>query len=732
MVTTINHTTFWINATLNSYTQVFFSKNKTMAVLLMAVTFLDPVLGISGLLAVILSNLLAWWLGFQEQYIADGSYGFNSLLVGLGLGVYYEPSLPFFILLAIASLITFLLTIAVSGVLAKYGLPYLSIPFLLALWSLLLASRQFEALGISERGVYFLNELYQKGSHWLVNLYHQFNSYPIHESIKIYLKSLGAILFQFNIVSGLAVALGLLIYSRIAFSLSLISFFVAYLFYQFIGADITELSYSYIGFNFILSGIALGGFFLIPSKLSYLWTILLVPTLVVLTASLGNLFSVLQLGIYSLPFNLVVITFLYMVKLRSRPTGLQETTLQLYQPEKNLYEHLVNARRYQNYQAVAIGLPVLGDWKISQGPNGAITHKGDWQDAWDFVIVDDRGKQFKNEGTSLEDYYCYNKPVVAPAAGTVVEIADFVEDNAIGESNLQQNWGNSIVIKHDEQLYSQVSHIKRGSFKVKKGESIKKGQIIAGCGNSGRSPEPHLHFQIQKTPHIGSKTLSFPLNYFIVKNNSVPNLRSFDYPKESDSVSTVSGSDLLKNAFHFLPGQLIKFKVSEGDEPSREIVWEVQADIYNRTYLYCHQSGAKAYFQQDGTLFFFTFFEGKKRTLLYYFFLGAYKLLLGYYPEISIQDSYPIYVLGRSWFRVLQDFIAPFHQFMRARFSLKQVHSDDAMDPEEIAIESSSSLTIFGKSVEKLDYEILIKNNRICEFKIRKNNHKITALCLDT
>lgn len=703
-----------------------------MAVLLIAVTFLDPVLGISGLLAVILSNLWAWHLEFNRQYISDGSYGFNSLLVGLGLAVHYEPNIPFFILLAIASLISFLLTIAVSGVLGKYGLPYLSIPFLLALWSLLLASRQFEALGVSERGVYFLNELFQKGSHWLVSLYHQFNSFPIHESIKIYLKSLGAILFQFNIVSGLVVSLALLIYSRIAFTLSLISFYAAYFFYQFIEADITELSYSYIGFNFILTGIALGGFFLVPSKRSYLWTVLLIPPLVVLTSSLSNLFSVLQLGIYSLPFNLLVITFLYVVKLRNNSSGLQETTLQMYQPEKNLYGHQINSQRYRNYQTVAIGLPIFGDWLISQGPNGGITHKDAWRDAWDFVVVDEKGKQFKNQGTQLSDYYCYGKPVVAPAAGTVVEIEDNVEDNPVGELNMLQNWGNSVVIKHDNNLYSQISHIKKGSIKVKIGEDIRKGQILATCGNSGRSPEPHLHFQIQQTPHIGSKTLSFPINHFLTRSNGVLELKNFDFPKEHDLVSSVTGNDLLKKAFHFLPGRVLKFKVSNGQLPEGEVIWEVKADIYNNSYLYCHQSGSKAYFKQDETLFYFTFFEGKKKTCLYYFYLAAYKLLLGYYPEIAIKDSYPLYLLGSSWIRFLQDFIAPFYQFMRARFNLKQVKADDNMDPEEITIESGSSLTAFGKILEGTAYEIQIKDDRICEFTVKTKGHKITLQCTDT
>jgi hypothetical protein len=41
--------------------------------------------------------------------------------------------------------------------------------------------------------------------------------------------------------------------------------------------NIAELSYGYIGFNFILTAIAIGGFFIVPSKYSFLWVILLTP-----------------------------------------------------------------------------------------------------------------------------------------------------------------------------------------------------------------------------------------------------------------------------------------------------------------------------------------------------------------------------------------------------------------------------------------------------------------------
>ena len=105
--------------------------------------------------------------------------------------------------------------------------------------------------------------------------------------MRIYFISLGAILFQYNLLSGIILSVGLLLFSRISFSLSLIGFYTAFLFYEVIGANISELSYSYIGFNYILTSIAVGGFFIIPSRRSYLWVILLIPIVAMITITLS-------------------------------------------------------------------------------------------------------------------------------------------------------------------------------------------------------------------------------------------------------------------------------------------------------------------------------------------------------------------------------------------------------------------------------------------------------------
>ena len=84
----------------------------------------------------------------------------------------------------------------------------------------------------------------------MVRIWEWFNNLNLPQPLVIYFRSLGAIFFQYHLFPGLLIAIGLLVYSRIAFSFSLAGFFAAYAFYQIVGADLTTLSYTFIGFNF--------------------------------------------------------------------------------------------------------------------------------------------------------------------------------------------------------------------------------------------------------------------------------------------------------------------------------------------------------------------------------------------------------------------------------------------------------------------------------------------------
>jgi urea transporter/murein DD-endopeptidase MepM/ murein hydrolase activator NlpD len=708
---------FYWEALINSYSQIFFSNHKWFGYLLLLASLVNPYVGIAGIIAGITAIIISDIIGFDKESIQSGLLSFNSIMVGFIIGLFYKLSLPTFGFLILASLLTTFISVGLKSFLSAYGLPILGLPFVLGVWTVLLGANDFKAIELSERGIYTVNEYYALWGEKLGLILYEISLFKFPLLIDVYLKSLGAIFLQYNLLVGGFIALGLLIYSRIAFTLSIIGFFTGYYFCLYFQGDMNELEYSYIGFNYILTSIALGGFFIIPSSRSYLLSMLSSALIALSISALGSFFVTFGLPIYSLPFTLVVILILFILFQRQNLRKLFIVQQQLFSPEKNLYAFHHNAERYKNDSFYHISLPFYGEWTVSQAHDGKITHKGDWQYAFDFVITDKNNKTYQQNGVNLEDFYCYNVPVLAPADGWIVDILDNIPDNEIGGVNIEKNWGNAIVIKHADFLYSKLTHLKEATFKFKIGEFVKKGDVLATCGNSGRSPEPHIHFQIQSTPYIGAKTLKYPLAYYVSNVNNKFTFHAFEYPKENQKISKVLTTPIIKDAFNFVPGMTLKWLVKDTNEI---VIWEVFTNAYNQVYLYCQKSNSVAYLQNNATLHYFTSFEGDTSSLLHDFYLASYKVVLGYYEDMEIKDILPLTFFFSGYNRFVQDFLAPFKIYLGAYYVGKFKNLDSEIHPNKLTL-FSETFTKNGNNVRNVaSYELEINRNGLQKLIINK------------
>jgi murein DD-endopeptidase MepM/ murein hydrolase activator NlpD len=86
----------------------------------------------------------------------------------------------------------------------------------------------------------------------------------------------------------------------------------------------------------------------------------------------------------------------------------------------------------------------------------------------------------------------------AGAAGVVVAARDNInnENNCLRDT-FEITSANYVAIMHEDSSISRYLHVRTGSVKVVIGQFVNEGQILATIGSSGRSSNPHLHFDLQ-------------------------------------------------------------------------------------------------------------------------------------------------------------------------------------------------------------------------------------------
>ncbi|MBU1626930.1 peptidoglycan DD-metalloendopeptidase family protein [bacterium] len=94
---------------------------------------------------------------------------------------------------------------------------------------------------------------------------------------------------------------------------------------------------------------------------------------------------------------------------------------------------------------------------------------------------------------------------IAACEGTPIRA---IKDGEVIFSGYRGSYGNVVVIRHAKNYISLYAH--NSSNEVDTGDRVKRGQVIASVGDTGRSTGPHLHLELRKDGKYEDPITFFP------------------------------------------------------------------------------------------------------------------------------------------------------------------------------------------------------------------------------
>ena len=222
---------------------------------------------------------------------------------------------------------------------------------------------------------------------------------------------------------------------------------------------------------------------------------------------------------------------------------------------------------------VVLSLPFTGRWLTQNSPARRVpshgTHLLASTYAIDFVGVDERHRTAGRRDwrtllatEPVERYVGYGRAILAPGDGVVVRAHDGERDHegrrsqlalvpyALGQparlrAGVEAVAGNHVVVGlRDREAFVALVHLRRGSIRVGVGDEVVAGQVLAQCGNSGNSTQPHVHLQVMDDvdPFAAAGVPILFENYRIQRRDGTQDLVPQGMPGDGDIVEVANPS----------------------------------------------------------------------------------------------------------------------------------------------------------------------------------------------
>ncbi len=550
-----------------TYAVVFYSTDLRFGWALLGLSLLVPQVGLAGLAGVLLAAVTAWFLGLDRAMIRSGFLLFNPLLscsalmlMGLNSGWSYAAT---GLVWAAASVGSMLLTFGLQGWIAsRIALSVQSLPSVI-----IVALLHYTGMAAFGHG-------------WVIPdpLFTQIDLLWMPDFLRAFFHAFAAMVFQSSDLVGVLIYVAFVLSSPLGGLMATTGYVVGAFTLHLLGLPVGVDGTSWCGFNFLLAGVALGAGYHVPNRSSLMLAAAASAVTALLAVALSVMFARLSLSPGALPYNLVVLTTMAALRLVPKPGGLLASPWTTLQPEGVARLVQINRIRFPDFFKPALFLPCGGETVITQGFDGAITHQGAWRHALDFEAPGGAGSWDAGDGL-LQGFRIFGAPVHSPIHGTVVAVERMIPDNLPGHNNPETNWGNHVILRSEHGIHVMLAHFLQDSIAVEVGQRVTAGSFLGNCGNSGRSPVPHLHVHVQSGPHVGAPTLPFVMKHFVeritaegpstYRLSGVPALQSVLRPAVPSAALHACFTGWLPGRYHFENGDSEEVIQLDFDESGR-------------------------------------------------------------------------------------------------------------------------------------------------------------------
>ncbi|SEM98835.1 urea transporter [Nitrosomonas marina] len=293
--------------------QVFFCGNAVTGLVFLVALYIGGITaGLAATVGVVTSTITAYLLGFSEDDIDAGLYGFNGTLVGPCLFLFLENTPLLWVYVVFAAILSSVVLAALIRILTPYKIPASTSPFVLTCWMFMVAVYSFDNLshgpvlpppGIPET----LVSADLPVAAWV--------SAMTDETAELWYvaltKGIAEVMFADNVLVGILFLIGIAITSLRGAFMALCGTFVGVLVPVLLGASQNLIEMGLYAFNPVLTMMAIGWVFLKPSVGTAFLALIAGILTVVCQAGLANFLTPIGLPTLTFPFVLTMWMFLF-------------------------------------------------------------------------------------------------------------------------------------------------------------------------------------------------------------------------------------------------------------------------------------------------------------------------------------------------------------------------------------------------------------------------------------